>query len=69
MHLHLATNNFEGAFIAAADYLKIPEIFIEKDYWVAYALHALFHSSLHFYFLINRIAQGLPIDRKATFEK
>lgn len=46
MNLHLDKDNFEGAIIATAEYLKIPEIFIEKDYWVTYALHALFHSKV-----------------------
>lgn len=46
MNLHLDKNNFEGAIVAAADYFEIPEIFIEKDYWVTYALHQLFHSDV-----------------------
>lgn len=46
MNLHLDKNNFEGAIVAAADYFQIPEIFIEKDYWVTYALHQLFHSEV-----------------------
>lgn len=44
MNLHLDKDNFEGAIVATAEYFKIPEIFIEKDYWVTYALHQLFHS-------------------------
>lgn len=44
MNLHLDKDSFEGAISAAAEYFKIPEIFIEKDYWVTYALHELFHS-------------------------
>lgn len=46
MNLHLDKDNFEGAIVATADYFKIPEIFIEKDYWVTYALHQLFHSDI-----------------------
>lgn len=46
MNLHLDKENFEGAIVAAAEYFKIPEIFIEKDYWVTYALHQLFHSDV-----------------------
>lgn len=46
MNLHLDKKNFEGAVVAAADYFGIPEIFIEKDYWVTYALHQLFHSEV-----------------------
>lgn len=44
MNLHLDKDNFEGAIVATAEHFKIPEIFIEKDYWVTYALHQLFHS-------------------------
>jgi len=46
MNLHLDKDNFEGAIVATANYFKIPEIFIEKDYWVTYALHQLFHSEV-----------------------
>ena len=46
MNLHLDKDNYEGAIVATADHFKIPEIFIEKDYWVTYALHQLFHSEV-----------------------
>ncbi len=46
MNLHLDKDNFEGAIVATAEYFKIPEIFIEKDYWVTYALYELFHSEV-----------------------
>ncbi|WP_348797319.1 nucleotidyl transferase AbiEii/AbiGii toxin family protein [Flavobacterium adhaerens] len=46
MNLHLDKDNFEGAIVATAEHFKIPEIFIEKDYWVTYALHQLFHSEV-----------------------
>jgi hypothetical protein len=46
MNLHLDKDNFEGAIVATAEYLEIPEIFIEKDYWVTYALHQLFYSDV-----------------------
>lgn len=46
MNLHLDKENFEGAITAAADYFSIPEIFIEKDYWVTYALAELFQSEV-----------------------
>ena len=46
MNLHLDKDNFEGAIVAAAEHFGIPEIFIEKDYWVTYALHQLFHSDV-----------------------
>lgn len=44
MNLHEDKDSFEAAIIQAAEHFKIPEIFIEKDYWVTYALHQLFHS-------------------------
>lgn len=34
MNLHLDKDNYEGAIVATAEHFKIPEIFIEKDYWV-----------------------------------
>lgn len=46
MNLHLNNNDFEGAIVATSEYFKIPEVFIEKDYWVTYALHQLFHSDV-----------------------
>ena len=46
MNLHLDKDNFEGAIVATAEHFKIPEIFIEKDYWVTYALHQLFYSDI-----------------------
>jgi len=46
MNLHLDNDNFEGAIVAASQHFKISEIFIEKDYWVTYALHQLFHSDV-----------------------
>ena len=46
MNLHLDKDNFEGAIVATANYFEIPEIFIEKDYWVTYALNQLFHSEV-----------------------
>jgi predicted nucleotidyltransferase component of viral defense system len=46
MNLHLDKDNFEGAIVAAADYFETPEIFIEKDYWVTYALYELFRSEV-----------------------
>jgi len=44
MKLHEDKDSFEAAITQAAEYFKIPQIFIEKDYWVTYALHQLFHS-------------------------
>lgn len=44
MKLHEDKDSFEAAITQAAEHFKIPQIFIEKDYWVTYALHQLFHS-------------------------
>lgn len=46
MKLHENERLFRQAVSATADMLSIPEIFIEKDYWVTYALHAVFHDSI-----------------------
>jgi hypothetical protein len=32
---------FQDAVLAAAQYLNIPEIYIEKDYWVTVALYEI----------------------------
>lgn len=44
MNLHENEQLFEDAVIATAQKLKIPEIYIEKDYWITVALYAIFHS-------------------------
>lgn len=46
MKLHEDKTLFRQAVIATAEQLNIPEIFIEKDYWVTYALHTIFHDSI-----------------------
>ena len=46
MNLHNNKKLFEDAVIAAAQKFQIPEIYIEKDYWVTVALHAIFHSAI-----------------------
>jgi len=46
MNLHTNQQLFEDAVIATAQQFNIPEIFIEKDYWVTVALHAIFHSPI-----------------------
>jgi hypothetical protein len=43
MRLHEDKRLFRQAVTATSEMLSIPEIFIEKDYWVTYALHAVFH--------------------------
>ena len=46
MRLHENPELFSDAVIAASQYFKIPEIFIEKDYWVTVALEAIFKSDI-----------------------
>lgn len=46
MKLHENERLFRQAVIATAEMLHIPEIFIEKDYWVTCALHAVFHDPI-----------------------
>lgn len=42
MNLHKNKELFQEAIIATAQRMKIPEIYIEKDYWVTYALYLIF---------------------------
>lgn len=44
MILHEDTELFRQAVLATAERLGLPEIFVEKDYWVTVALHRIFHS-------------------------
>jgi predicted nucleotidyltransferase component of viral defense system len=46
MNLHTNNQLFQDAVIAAAQRFNIPEIYIEKDYWVTVALHTIFHSAI-----------------------
>jgi len=46
MRLHEEETLFRQAVIATAAQLNIPEIFIEKDYWVTYALHSIFQAPI-----------------------
>lgn len=46
MRLHEDERLFRQAVTATAEMLHIPEIFIEKDYWVTCALHAVFHDPI-----------------------
>lgn len=44
MKLHENKEDFQDLISLTADYLGIPEVFIEKDYWVTYVLYNLAHS-------------------------
>jgi len=46
MRLHENEILFRQAVTATAVQLDIPEIFIEKDYWVTCALHLIFHDPI-----------------------
>jgi predicted nucleotidyltransferase component of viral defense system len=74
MKLHTNEELFNDAVVAAAQHFNIPEIFIEKDYWVTVALHALFNSPIRnevvfkggtalskCYKLINRFSEDVDL--------
>ena len=44
MNLHNNTDELEALVARTAEYLKLPEIYIEKDYWVTFLLYNLHHS-------------------------
>ncbi len=46
MILHQNKALFRQAVQFTADQMKIPAIYIEKDYWVTYALHTIFHNAV-----------------------
>lgn len=46
MSLHENERLFKQAVSATAEMMSIPEIFIEKDYWVIYALHIIFNDEM-----------------------
>lgn len=46
MRLHKNTKLFRQAIEFTAQYMSIPTIYVEKDYWVTYALYILFNNDL-----------------------
>ncbi len=46
MRLHENKELFQDAVLATSQFLNIPEIYIEKDYWVTVVLHKIFHSEM-----------------------
>lgn len=46
MKLHENKELFQDAITATSQQKGIPEIYIEKDYWVTLALHAIFNSNI-----------------------
>lgn len=46
MRLHKNNSLFRDAILATAQRLNIQPEFIEKDYWLTYALHLIFHNEI-----------------------
>ena len=46
MNLHQDKALFRDAVLAASQRFGIPQIYVEKDYWVTRVLHELFHSDM-----------------------
>jgi predicted nucleotidyltransferase component of viral defense system len=46
MILHQQKDLFIDMIQFTADQMKIPAIYIEKDYWVTYALHTIFNDAI-----------------------
>lgn len=46
MRLHENLTLFRQSIEFASQQLNIPQIYIEKDYWVTYALHLIFHNEI-----------------------
>ncbi len=46
MQLHNYPQLFKQAIRAASRLFNLPAIYVEKDYWVTYALHSIFHNDI-----------------------
>ncbi len=46
MNLHSNKELLQDAILATAAYLEMREVYVEKDYWVTFALYEIFHSSI-----------------------
>lgn len=46
MKLHENKELFQDAVTATSQQKGIPEIYVEKDYWVTLALHAIFNNEI-----------------------
>jgi predicted nucleotidyltransferase component of viral defense system len=46
MRLHENKQLFQNAVIATSQQKDIPEIYVEKDYWVTFALYAIFKNEI-----------------------
>lgn len=43
MNLHQNAELFKDAVLAASQRFKIPQVYVEKDYWVTLVLHEIFN--------------------------
>lgn len=57
MKLHENKVLFRQAIIATAQAIEIPETYIEKDYWVTYALKAIFSDPIG----VETISKAAPL--------
>ena len=46
MKLHEDTKLFNQAVLIASEQMNIPAIFVEKDYWITFVLHTIFHNKI-----------------------
>lgn len=46
MKLHQNKELFQDAVLSASQRFSIPEIYVEKDYWVTLVLYEIFHSNI-----------------------
>lgn len=46
MKLHENKSLFRDAILTTAQQMKIQPEFIEKDYWLCYVLHLIFHNEI-----------------------
>ncbi len=46
MRLHLNIDLFKEAVLSTAQKMQIPPIYVEKDYWVTYALFKIFNNEI-----------------------
>ena len=54
MRLHENKELFLDSILATSQLLNLPEIYIEKDYWVTVALYEIFHSNMADQTVFNR---------------
>lgn len=46
MNLHKNKELFKDAIIVTAQLKNIPEIYVDKDYWVTFALYSIFNNDI-----------------------